>query len=66
MNKVNVIAFRVSFLMEHQSIVPDLQAVISELKPDNDSSINRESPEYLMGAYEALTALVASLERKGI
>ena len=66
MNKVNVVAFRVSFLMEHQSIVPDLQNVISELKPDTELPINRESPEYLMGAYEALTALVASLERKGI
>lgn len=65
--KVSIAALKISFLMEHQRILPDLREMASEIYPvgvDPDK-INRESPEYLLGAYEALAALITALEQKG-
>lgn len=66
--KVSITAMQLSFLMEHQEILPDLKEVASALYPEgtDPNTINRESPEYLMGAYEALAALITALEQKGV
>lgn len=65
--KVSITAMQLSFLMEHQEILPDLKEVAQALYPEgtDPDTINRESPEYLMGAYEALAALITALEQKG-
>ena len=66
--KVSMTAMRLSFLMEHQEIIPDLREVATELYPVGAApeQINRDSPEYLLGAYEALAALITALEQKGV
>jgi len=66
--KVSLTAMRLSFLMEHQSILPDLREIAAELYPSgiDPDLINRESPEYLLGAFEALAALITALEGKGV
>jgi hypothetical protein len=65
--KVSIAAMKISFLMEHQSILPDLRELAAELYPVgvDPEKINKESPEYLLGAYEALAALITALEQKG-
>jgi len=45
--------------MQHQRILPDLKEVASQLQDETASS------EYLLGAYEALIALITELENKG-
>ena len=62
--KVSITVLNISFLMAHQRILPDLKELASELSPTEDG-INRESPEYLLGAFEALMALISALENKG-
>ena len=57
--KVKVVARRISLLMQHQRILPDLKEVASQLQDETASS------EYLLGAYEALIALITELENKG-
>jgi len=65
--KVKVTAFRMSFLMEHQRIMPELFDLAEHLHPEIGSDqINTESPEYLKGAFDALTTLIAALQQKGI
>ena len=49
---------RIALLMEHQEILPDLKDIISHLLGDN-------SPEYMLGATDALTYLISFLEQKG-
>lgn len=64
---LRVIAKRISFLMPHQVVLPDLQELAATLDPkelNHESTINREFPEYLLGAYEALAALISYLEEK--
>jgi hypothetical protein len=58
---------QISFLMEHQRIVADVKEVVTSLYPEGIdlAQMNRESPEYLLGAYEALAALITALEQKG-
>jgi hypothetical protein len=65
--KVKNVTRKASFLMEHQSILPDLKEVVLALRPTGIeiNRINRESPEYLLGAFEALMNLIRSLESKG-
>ncbi len=66
--KVQYIAKRVSFLMEHQEILPDLKDLAADVYPFDEpglSPIDKESPAYLMGAYDALMALIKALEEKG-
>lgn len=65
--KVSITAMKLSFLMEHQEILPDLKEITLELLPQdiNIVDINRDSPEYLVGAYEILVALFTALEQKG-
>jgi len=66
-NKVRVAAMKVSFLMQHQKILPDLRDFVSDIYPlgvDPDQ-VNYNSPEYLLGAYDALMNLIACLEQKG-
>lgn len=62
--RVRVTALKISFLMPHQDVMPDLKELATELDP-HKLEINRESPEYLLGAYEALNNLIMGLERKG-
>jgi len=66
--KVSIVAMKLSFLMEHQEILPDLKEVATELYQSvvDPAQVNKESPEYLLGAYEALAALITALEQKGI
>lgn len=64
LKKVRVLARHISMLMEHQEISPDIKDIITELRPEAPS-INRNSPEYLLGAYEALIHLIEDLEQKG-
>lgn len=66
LKKLRVTARRISFLMEHQTILPDLHTLALEMYPFNidPETINRNSPEYLLGAFEALAALIACLEEK--
>lgn len=63
-NKIKVAARKISFLMERQRIMPELKEMAASLCPDDLDKINRESPEYLLGAYEALTHLIEDLEEK--
>ena len=67
LKKVHVIARKISFLMAHQNILPDLKELAAQLSPAQPPgvAINRESSEYLLGAYEALTSLIIALEEKG-
>jgi len=62
--KVKVVAHRIAFLMEHQEIVPDLRELATKLCPSGLDTINRDSPEYLLGAFEAFTSLISALEGK--
>lgn len=67
LRKIKLLARKVSFLMEHQHIVPDLQKMLAEIYPTSKHPdyIDRETPEYLLGAYEALSNLITDLEEKG-
>ena len=67
LKKVNVTALKISFLMPHQDVLPDLKELATELYPigSDPDKINRDSPEYLLGAFEALAALIYDLEHKG-
>lgn len=63
-----MVARHMSFLMEHQDINPDLKILAEDLSPHGlvpGKDIDRESDEYMLGAYEALIALVMDLEEKG-
>lgn len=64
---VRLISRRMSFLMEHQDVSPDLKEVIQDLSPPGipGKDVDRESDEYLLGAYEALMSLIMDLEEKG-
>ena len=64
--KIKLVTRKISFLMEHQVILPDLKEIILEALPNQiDKEINYDSPEFLMGAQSALLALLSSLEQKG-
>ena len=56
---------KIAFLMPHQYVLPDLKNIAIDLCPDNSESINRDSSEYLLGAYEGLLALLIAFEEKG-
>lgn len=56
--KVKQACLRISLLMEHQEILPDLKDIALQL-------YSVESPEYLRGAADALVYLVHFLEQKG-
>jgi hypothetical protein len=64
--KIQVATLKMSFLMEHQNILPDLKEIATELYQVPESIIiNKDSPEYLQGAQDALLSLVNWLEQKG-
>lgn len=67
LQKVQVVALKISFLMPHQHVLSDLKELACQLYPEgaNAEAVDRNSPEYLLGAYEALTALITDLEKKG-
>jgi hypothetical protein len=52
---------KISFLMEHKNILPDLQSLADGLKPENAFA-----PDYLymLGAYHALSLLINDLKDK--
>jgi hypothetical protein len=62
--KVKVTAGKIAFLMSHQEVLPDLLELAQDLRP-SEENINKNSPEYLLGAYEALQFLITTLQRKG-
>jgi hypothetical protein len=62
-DKVKLISRKISFLMPHQEVLPDLKELAQELHQELE--INKESPEYLMGAHDALMSLITGLEQKG-
>jgi hypothetical protein len=66
LKKLRVTARRISFLMPHQNVLPDLKELATELCPlDADpEKIDRNSEAYLLGAFEALAALISCLEEK--
>lgn len=59
--KVKLLAFKMSFLMEHQRILPELLDLAESLK-DEESFY---SDPYLQGAFDALTTMVVALKQKG-
>jgi hypothetical protein len=61
--KVKMAAFKVGFLMPHQEVVPDLEIEALQIRPIGE--INKESDDYLAGAYDALSFLIAVLKDKG-
>lgn len=69
--RVKMTAMRVAFLMEHQEITDmvelEAMALLPVVSDDKDvpTPINTESAEYLQGASDALTSLVACLKQKG-
>jgi len=66
--KVKQAAFRVAFLMPHQKIgsIIELEAsALALVNPCVEVSINKESPEYLAGANDALMFLIKFLREKG-
>lgn len=65
--KLKVIIRRMTFLMPHQEVLPDLKELATEIYPlgADPDAIDRNSPEYLMGAYEALATLADMLAEKG-
>jgi hypothetical protein len=67
LKKVRIMARRISFLMPHQIVLSDLKELATKLICDgvDPDIVNRESPEYLLGAFEALTHLISALEEKG-
>lgn len=62
--KVLVAARKISFLMPHQEVLPDLKEIAATIY-QGDTGLDRNSPEYMLGAFEALTALIEGLEQKG-
>lgn len=67
LKKVRVVTRKISFLMHHQEILPDLKEIATQLYPlgEDPEGISRNSSEYLLGAYEALMHLIVCLEQKG-
>lgn len=66
-DKVRITALRISFLMKHQEILPDLKELVEELNlkyADSNGPIC--SAAYLEGAHDALFNLISALEQKGI
>lgn len=63
--KVKSVAGKIAFLMPHQFVNPDLEQEALSLKDCIDGEINKESPEYLAGAMDALLFFIKYLERKG-
>lgn len=65
--KIRVVIKKITFLMHHQEILPDLKELAAQLKPEGVDSdkIDRESEAYIMGAYETLNYLIDSLKQKG-
>lgn len=55
-NKIKRVCLQIAFLMEHQSILPDLKELAAELSSQED---------YLQGASDALMYLITFLEQKG-
>jgi hypothetical protein len=64
--KIKIAARKISFLMPHQEVLPDLKIIATQLYPlgADPDKIDRNAKEYLMGAYEALVALVDYLTEK--
>lgn len=54
--QVEMVARQVSFLMQHQMILPELREIIADMPTDT---------EYGQGARDALLALISSLHEKG-
>jgi hypothetical protein len=67
LKKIKVTCRKISFLMRHQDILPDLKEIAMQLYPlgADPDKIDYDSPEYLMGANTALLALIQCLEEKG-
>lgn len=64
--KVKQAAFRVAFLMPHQFVGSIIELEAAALTPVNEEpEINKESPEYLAGANDALKYLIQFLKEKG-
>jgi len=65
-NDVKKVALKMSFLMKHQEILPDLKELISDLDPAKYPDNPIDSVDYLQGAHDALLSLINALEQKGI
>lgn len=67
LKKLKVAVRRISFLMHHQEILPDLKTIAAQLYPlgVDPEKIDRNSPEYLLGAYDGIMYLLQCLEEKG-
>ena len=68
--RVKQAAFRMSFLMSHQEVTDILELESMALMPVVDENskppeVNKESPEYLAGASDALVSLIQYLKQKG-
>jgi hypothetical protein len=62
--KVRMAAFRISFLMPHQEVNSDLELEALSLGAPT-LNVNKDCPEYLQGAQDALLHLIHMLEGKG-
>lgn len=65
--KVKTAAYQIAFLMPHQEVNSDLIDIAGAVCPNDIDieKINRDSPEYLVGAMEALSMFVQMLKGKG-
>lgn len=63
--KIKMAAFRIAFLMPHQEVSPDLELEALGLSPLHSEPLDKNSPEYILGARDALLALIHMLEGKG-
>jgi len=67
--KIKLAALRIAFLMPHQEVNPDLELEALNLTPVgngiNLDAVDKNSPEYILGARDALLCLIRMLEGKG-
>lgn len=64
--KVKVLCHKISFLMEHQRILPDLKELVTSVYATSAEDVEDcNSEEYMRGATDALHYLLEFLEQKG-
>ncbi len=68
--KIKHTAFRLAFLMQHQTVTPELELETQGLFAVGNThqsidGVNKESIEYLAGAADAFAYLIKFLKQKG-
>jgi hypothetical protein len=60
LDKIRLVVRKMAFLMPHQAVLPDVREALKELE-----SWDKNNPDYVLGAYHALSFLLDDLEGKG-